>query len=684
MRLNQKRIAKIFGAWRRQSLFGLVAVLLVVGLLVGPFSTQQTNPANPVTGVSLQAQKKVYQLGDQPTLLLHFRHTGKQTSFLQRIAGPQDVYATGEPSVTVDYDGRVAANVSSSVASKGGDFLVTLQSQNQLQPGTYTVSASGETTSGQHYNKTTTFAWGVLAVNTTKSIYLPDETADLQMGVLDSQGHTVCAAPLRLTITDPSGNQQQVPYQPSVSCKGDSFANTPDYTATYKTGSVGQYKITLGIQSTGYAISSYFEVRASVPFDITRDAVTRIYPVHPYGMGIRVVANQDFVGTATETISDARFKILEAPDASVSKKDGKVLLSWHVNWKRGSQYDLSYQYLAPLVSPAFYTLGPLHLTTENGRTVFQEARAWQVAGDAAIQLVNQTEKNVPGTNPGCPCSTDTTTISPSTTAGDTLVLLVANSGNSGTQLNTVFDGANTWTMPSSSHTCTGSTSTVFLPECNVTGTSSDIAMAYVVNAAAISSITVTIVSPKPFAYTLLEFSNIDSVNPISKSQTTTNYQSTSQSNATSTDSHTTATATVNTCDSPTTSQLLRGGEYFCQSVNELIVGMVNAGPNNTDGLTPVYQLTSTGAPPDIGCGAQFTGYCALTNTMNMNNGVDQAAGAYAVTPTSGSYSINWSTNGGGSGCVVPDVCHGDGTGIMVFQQNGNTSGGDKQSFFWAK
>ncbi|HEY1835787.1 MAG TPA: hypothetical protein VGG13_03120 [Candidatus Saccharimonadales bacterium] len=645
-------VRKLLGTWRRRLLFGVVALLLVAWLVIDPFSAQQANPAEPVTGVSLQAEKKVYQLGEAPALLLHFRHASKQTGFLQRILSPNNVYAAGMPKVTVDYDGHAAADVTSSVMPKGDDFLVTLASQRQLKPGTYTVSASGQTTSGQHYNKSTTFAWGVLAVNTTKSIYLPGETADLQMGVLDSDGHTICGAPLRLSITDPAGNQQTVPYQASTSCKGDSFTNTPDYTAVYKTGAAGQYKITLGIQNTAYAITSYFEVRAHVPFDITRSAVTRIYPIHPYGMSIEIKANQNFQGIATEAISDNRFTILQHPGATVQKKGNETILQWQVNWRKGSAYDLSYEYLGPPVSPAFYTLGPLTLTNTNGQIVFQEARAWQLAGDAAISLVNEWEWDCGG---ALTCNAALVTTSgyinptqgplnptPTTTGnGDTLILLEGNSGTSnGANLQSVTDSSgNTWHTPV--------TPTSQSPPANFnSGESSVIAMAYANNATSISSLTATIASSHTMSVELLDFSNVDNVIPLDQSASTKNSSSVS--------THTTPSVPVTTCDSPTTSMLLRGGEYFCQSVNELVIGMVNAG-------------AQTGGDTLITSG--FTGVYAMTQAS------DNEAGAYEITPTSvpAGQSISWTSLSN----------KGDATGIIVFRQNGNTSGGDAQPFFWA-
>src|SRR4030042_2846448 len=49
------------------------------------------------------------------------------------------------------------------------------------------------------------FTWGIMAFNTDKSVYLPDETAYLQMAVLDKNGNTVCNAILRLEIEAPNG-----------------------------------------------------------------------------------------------------------------------------------------------------------------------------------------------------------------------------------------------------------------------------------------------------------------------------------------------------------------------------------------------------------------------------------------------------------------------------------------------
>ena len=56
-------------------------------------------------------------------------------------------------------------------------------------------------------------------------------------------------------------------------------------------------------------------------------------------------------------------------------------LDWQVNFTKGRNYQLSYSYQAPQVSPEFYLLGPLKIG------VFSETRQWQVAVDATDPVV---------------------------------------------------------------------------------------------------------------------------------------------------------------------------------------------------------------------------------------------------------------------------------------------------------
>ena len=78
--------------------------------------------------------------------------------------------------------------------------------QRDFRPGLHKLKVNFEK-NGETYNFEQEFTWGVLAINTNKSIYLPGEQAYLQMAVLDEQGHTLCDANLTLEITAPDGTK---------------------------------------------------------------------------------------------------------------------------------------------------------------------------------------------------------------------------------------------------------------------------------------------------------------------------------------------------------------------------------------------------------------------------------------------------------------------------------------------
>ena len=254
------------------------------------------------------------------------------------------------------------------------------------------------------------FTWGVLAINVNKSIYLPNEQAYIQMGVLRDDGHTICDASLKLEILDPSGNkivfetdhetdakqnakQTRNLIERSGECDGNNVTDVPDYFSYYQVGEPGIYEMKLTNFDNGYEIIDSFEVRESTPFDIERIGPTRIYPPADYEMILKIKANQDFEGQIIESvptgfdikeqilsikeqgqeeyiIQDTKYEIQNAED------DGKNLIWESVVLQQGDELELKYQFDAPDVSPYLYLLGPLEIGD------FQEIRQWQIASDA--------------------------------------------------------------------------------------------------------------------------------------------------------------------------------------------------------------------------------------------------------------------------------------------------------------
>jgi hypothetical protein len=234
------------------------------------------------------------------------------------------------------------------------------------------------------------FSWGVLAINTNKSIYLPGEEAYLQMAVLGDDGHTNCDANLKLEIISPTGESSSPEIQKSGECGPSNVTDVPDYFTYYQVGEPGIYEMKLKNLDNSYEIKDSFEVRESVPFDIERIGPTRIFPPATYEMKMKIKANQDFQGQVIEKVP-ASFEIIETSDKRQETRNEEKLIIWDVNWKKGETYELSYQFDAPDISPFLYLLGPLEIGQ------FQEARLWQIAVDTITisGFLYQNEGTVP-------------------------------------------------------------------------------------------------------------------------------------------------------------------------------------------------------------------------------------------------------------------------------------------------
>jgi len=287
-----------------------------------------------------------------------------------------------------------------------------------FRPGKYSiqVSTSKEVLINQD------FTWGVLAINTNKSIYMPEEKAQLALAVLNGQGMMVCDAKLSLKIVSPLGETEELSTEQGTikvnfECQMHSYTEKPDYEAIYQTKEVGAYKIELlaETQSGNFTVSDSFEVRDQVNFDIERLGPTRIYPPATYTVGFNISANEDFEGMVEEIIpsSFGTFPLLEDQEESqdislmtteeiaLEFDQGKVLgasisrsynqeeikgdvkvIRWFISLKEGEQIKLGYRFKTPDISPQFYLLGPLKFINIDGQNVFQETRQWQIAADA--------------------------------------------------------------------------------------------------------------------------------------------------------------------------------------------------------------------------------------------------------------------------------------------------------------
>jgi len=221
---------------------------------------------------------------------------------------------------------------------------------------------------------------GVASINTRKPIYHPDETAEIIMVVLDTDGHLVEGARVNLTITAPGGMSSLL----STSFTGhDSVSETSRgvYEASFnRTAQEGNYSLEVSATAPGVNSSmiSHFTVQQDYPYDIIRSMPVTVDPWKgPYHTSITITSHRDSVFSFTEELP-VNFTVNRTGGAQETVAAGKRYLTW-TGLSNGSS--ISYDAQAPLFTPDLYALGPSTVTDSRGSV--QEARPWYLAIDPA-------------------------------------------------------------------------------------------------------------------------------------------------------------------------------------------------------------------------------------------------------------------------------------------------------------
>ncbi|MFA6354351.1 MAG: hypothetical protein WCX12_01545 [Candidatus Paceibacterota bacterium] len=292
-----------------------------------------------------------------------------------------------------------------------------------LKPGRYKLKLwiLGE---GAVYYSERSFLWGVVAINFNKSIYTVGDSARIGFGVLDGGGHTICDAAIDFKVTTPAGKTISLSthngsIERADSCAPQSVTNEPDYIATLPVLEAGSYQVT-GSARIGHdspmTVDEVFEAQEKPLFDVERFGPTRIYPPAIYQMRITIKANQDFSGVVSEYVP-AVFEVIGGGIILNDNNLNTKTMQWRVEMKQGEAKELSYVFKAPDISPEFYRLGPAAFNSwvqsftagsstpaeaisqnDIGGEVFREARSWQIAADAAGQMIllwDGTSGNIP-------------------------------------------------------------------------------------------------------------------------------------------------------------------------------------------------------------------------------------------------------------------------------------------------
>ncbi|MCK5342176.1 MAG: hypothetical protein KAR20_02165, partial [Candidatus Heimdallarchaeota archaeon] len=194
------------------------------------------------------------------------------------------------------------------VYGENNEWSISLERYRDVNvPGKYTLEVEVEE-GGEIYIDKKDFYWGVLAINTNKATFTPNETAYVQMGVLSDTGNTICDAELILTVTDPTGVSHPLYVERSGLCDGNNVVEVPDYFAYFDTTATGTYRMELvHFDEDGsilHDIVDSFEVWDEVSFDVERVGPTRIYPPSPYTVELSIEARKDFSGEIIEALPE--------------------------------------------------------------------------------------------------------------------------------------------------------------------------------------------------------------------------------------------------------------------------------------------------------------------------------------------------------------------------------------------
>ncbi len=225
------------------------------------------------------------------------------------------------------------------------------------------------------------FYWGVLAVNTKKTMYFKDEEVILNLAALTDRGDTICDADMSLKVISPSNTISDIPVTQTGFCGKNNVTDKPDYEAIFTdTGEYGRYTVQLEHRNVAgevvHRITDSFEVREYIPFDITRTAPTRIYPPAPYTVTLDIKANRSFTGDIVERVPRG-FVFADTSGAVVTTLADATVLTWSdITMEEGESRQFTYVFDAPDISPYMYLLGPLDMDG------FSELRQWQIASDA--------------------------------------------------------------------------------------------------------------------------------------------------------------------------------------------------------------------------------------------------------------------------------------------------------------
>jgi hypothetical protein len=217
---------------------------------------------------------------------------------------------------------------------------------------------------------------GLASINTKKSMYHPNEVAEIIVVVLDKEGHLVSNANVILNITNPDNAVATYSTDDGTITETQRGIYEANHSSTSLEGNYSMIVYATG-DNVNNTMVSYFTVKEYYEFDILR---TTPVTTDPWGgafdSSIRIISYTNATTFDFSEILPINFTVTDDGSATETVMNSKKILTWR---NLGNNSVVSYSALPPLVTPELYDIGPAYVLY--GLDRFYEARSWYIAID---------------------------------------------------------------------------------------------------------------------------------------------------------------------------------------------------------------------------------------------------------------------------------------------------------------
>jgi len=265
-----------------------------------------------------------------------------------------------------------------------GKFAIELPKEQAFRAGIYKLSV--RLMKDEHvYVLESEFPWGLVSVNTRKSIYKPGETVEFVIVVLDKAGHSVSNADISLTVNNPESDKTTYSIADgTITTSSESGIYNVDYPSEIE----GNHTVSVTglIDNVEVFFTTYFRVLQAYEFDLVRTAQSKIDPTlqDRFEVRIDVESLTDAESVTLKEFVPAEFCVYSTDAATIMQEGDTKTITWNKELI-GKKTSVSYSYAVPSIWPYLYALGPAEIS--HGTETFTEARPWYVAVDP-ISIIN--------------------------------------------------------------------------------------------------------------------------------------------------------------------------------------------------------------------------------------------------------------------------------------------------------